>query len=268
MKELFFAPRGLYYRTNDIRPDRQTLVFVHGVSASSSAWVEYEKTFESEYNIVSLDLRGHGKSYRYPRYKDYTVASFADDIYVLLSFLNIKKSIIVSHSFGTLVTLDFVSHHEDMVSALVFLSPNYHINRTLFGSFLVGSTHLLDICLPCIPHTPHRHIDYSRFHNTGDWNVRRLLTDISNTGFRVYLYSIAQTYGFNAKKTLQRMSVPTLIIHGKKDTIFNSRHAEEMSHIIPHATLHLIDSADHIIVLNNASYVVTLIEQFIKNIER
>ena len=68
MKEHFFEDR-IYYRTNEFKSDRLTLVFVHGVSGSSSAWLPYEKIFENKYNVLTYDIRGHGLSKKYPHYE-------------------------------------------------------------------------------------------------------------------------------------------------------------------------------------------------------
>ena len=62
MKEYYFDNDKIYYRTNEFKADRLILVFIHGVSGSSSSWWTYEKIFENKYNILTYDIRGHGKS--------------------------------------------------------------------------------------------------------------------------------------------------------------------------------------------------------------
>ena len=64
MQEYIFQPKKIYYRKNDFRPDCPTLVFIHGISGSSSAWLLYEKKFKDQYNILTFDLRGHGNSWK------------------------------------------------------------------------------------------------------------------------------------------------------------------------------------------------------------
>ena len=102
MKEHIFDDR-IYYRTNEFKPDRLTLVFSHGVSGSSSAWIPYEKIFENKYNILFYDIRGHGKSKKYPNYSDYEIKNFAEDLHDLITHLKIKKFILISNSFAGLI---------------------------------------------------------------------------------------------------------------------------------------------------------------------
>lgn len=265
MQEFFFQKRGIYYRKNEFNPENKTLVFIHGVSSSSSAWDLYEKKFETKYNILSLDLRGHGKSLKYENFDDYQIQNFASDIYELLKELHIEKSILISHSFGTLVALEFMVLHQDMLTKVIFLSPNYNMKGRFLSKILrplLKITSLLSI-FPFSP-KPKNHIDYEVYKNTGDWNIRRLFTDIRNTGLRVYLYCIRQSYTFDREKFLKEIKIPTLIIHGKKDTISPVSSSICMAEKIKNSELHLLENANHVLVLNNFTEVSILIEEFIR----
>jgi len=107
------------------------------------------------------------------------------------------------------------------------------------------------------------HIDYSKYKNTGDWNIRRMSADIRNTGLRVFLYCLKQSYEFDRKGFLGSINIPVLIIHGKKDTIFPVKNSIIMAERINDFRLILLENADHIIVLNNFPEVSKAIENFI-----
>ena len=92
MQEHYLDKDKIYYRTNEFKPGRLTLVFVHGVSGSSSAWFNYEPIFENKYNILIYDIRGHGLSKKYPNYEDYAIKNFANDLAALVKYLQIKKN--------------------------------------------------------------------------------------------------------------------------------------------------------------------------------
>jgi pimeloyl-ACP methyl ester carboxylesterase len=40
----------------------QWVTFVHGAGGSSSIWFKQIRDFQKHYNVLLLDLRGHGKS--------------------------------------------------------------------------------------------------------------------------------------------------------------------------------------------------------------
>jgi len=269
MKEFFRGSldHRLFYKKNEFKLGRKTIVFVHGLSGSSSAWIKYEIKFEKEYNVLSFDLRGHGKSFKPKKYSDYEIKCFADDLAELLEFLKIKKCILVSHSFGTLIALEFLSKYQDKVSATVFLSPSYCIGKSKLGKIIKPFLNVAHV-FRLFPFFVRRgvHVDYSRFKNSGDWSISRNFADIPNTGVRVFLYCLSQSYKFDRENILKNIHVPTLIIHGEKDSIFPVSNGKKMAAEIKNSKLILLPNANHILVLNYFAEVSAAMEEFIKKI--
>jgi pimeloyl-ACP methyl ester carboxylesterase len=267
MKERFFVERGLYYRVNEFRAERQTLVFVHGVSGSSSAWRPYEMYFAGQYNVITFDLRGHGRSKRYPCFQDYAVEQFVEDLLALLDRLAIRACVLVCHSFATLIALEFVRRHRSRVAAAVLISADFDVGRTrrarLLGAAL-GPIAWLDR-MPFHP-PGGGHVDYTRFPQTGDWNLPRMLADIRNTTWRVYLYCTRQIYAVHAGPLLKTIRFPVLLIHGRSDTIFPLDGALHMAREIESAQLVVLEAADHILVLNHPDTINAAIGRFLQSL--
>ena len=264
MKEFLFQEK-IYYRTNEFDVVKPTLVFVHGLSGSSSAWVKYEEKFEKHYNILSFDLRGHGKSTKPKKYEEYEIWKFVEDLHQLLDFLDIKKPILVSHSFGTLIALGFLMKYQNDLLAAIFLSPGFVVGKRFLDKIVkpfLTFTHVLEI-LP-FSSKPAGHIDYSKYLNTGDWNIPRMIADIGNTSLRVYLHCTKQSYAFDAEDFLSKIRVPVLLMHGKKDTIFPMENSIFMAHKIPNSRLSLLDDANHILPLNFFPEVSQEIQNFVE----
>lgn len=266
MKNYVFEKR-LFYKKNEFKHGRLTIVFVHGLSGSSSAWIPYEEKFKKDYNVLSFDLRGHGKSYKPKSRYDYEIKCFSEDLAELLEYLKINNCILVSHSFGTLVALEFLSKYGEKVCANVFLSPSYSIGKTKVEKIIkpiLNVAHLFRL-LPFSAKIG-THIDYSRFKGSGDWDIPRNLADIPNTSLRVFLYSLNQAYKFDRESTLKDIHVPTLIIHGEKDSIFPVSNAKKMAAKIKNSKLVLLPTANHILVLNYFPEVSHAMEDFFKTI--
>ena len=203
MQESILQPYGLYYRTNTFQPERQTLVFIHGLSGSSSAWIPYEEQFGEHYNVVTFDLRGHGKSLKPKGYSQYTIEKFSDDLQALLVHLKITSPILISHSFGTLVVFAYLKKYGQAVTAALFFSPNYKVKQNFWAT-------LLYYCLWFVPalsifpvwKKTGRHVDYNLYRQTGDYSLTRMPVDIANTSLRVYLYCIQQAFKFSCERFL------------------------------------------------------------------
>ena len=85
----------LNYTTYIHPTSTQWVTFVHGAGGSSSIWYKQLRSFKAEYNILALDLRGHGKSVM--GLKDvvnskYTFDVITADIVEVIDYLNIEKS--------------------------------------------------------------------------------------------------------------------------------------------------------------------------------
>ena len=138
---------GLYYRVNAFLPERETLVFVHGFSGSSSAWQPYEAALDSTYNLLTYDLRGHGYSPKSAKLNDYALAQNAEDLLALLDELHIVKPTVISHSYGALIMLQFVQHHQNRLAKLILCSGSYAPSQQPLGplvkAFAVMGTALM-----------------------------------------------------------------------------------------------------------------------------
>lgn len=269
MQEHYFENK-IYYRTNDFKPDRLTLVFIHGVSGSSSAWWPYEKIFnekyQNKYNILTYDLRGHGMSRKFPEYSDYKVKNFANDLHELVTYLNIPKFILITNSFGTLVGLEYLKLWRETVIANVFTSPEIYLNEGLkakIARVIFGTLTSIATFLPFNP-KPRGHVDYSKHKGATDWNMKRNWADMRNTGLRADFYTLRQSLNPNQEYSLKEINVPTLIIHGEKDSMVPMENAIRMSREIKNSEFKSIPNIDHNTAHNAVKEMSQDIEFFIK----
>ena len=98
------------------------VTFVHGAGGSSTIWFKQIRAFNKEYNVLMLDLRGHGNSK--PTLKDafnnkYTFDNVTNDIYEVLQHLKVKKSHFVGISLGTILIRNLAENHPEMVQSMV-----------------------------------------------------------------------------------------------------------------------------------------------------
>ncbi len=266
MKE-FFTPSGIYYRISGPGPQAQktTLVFVHGLTGSASSWAEYEKALSKNFNILNLDLRGHGKSKRFKKFGEYAIVNFAEDIFEITSGLGVKNFVLISHSFGTLAALEFLLRHKGMARSAVFLSPNFSADdapTAKMAGMAVKAAAKIAAILPARTKSG-RHIDYSKFPNASDWDMKLNIADIGNTGLRTYFFCLRHIYETDCADKWSRIDIPTLIIHGKKDTVIPARHASGMAKKIPQCELVFMENGNHLFVINEARETIKILEKFL-----
>ena len=266
MEEAYFGERGLHYRKSEMRPERPTLVFLHGLSGSLSVWGPYEKRLGKKYNLVSLDLRGHGKSKRWSVYQDYDLRLFAEDVSHLLQHVGVERYTLVAHSFGTLVALELFRRPHG-IEKLLLLSPNYAVHRMLRARLTRWPLAFVAAIFSALPSVRWRgnHLDYSKLGYSKDWDMRRLAMDILNTGIRTYVHCLHRVYSFTRDEEWRNISVPTRIMHGAGDSFIPIAHAIELADIIPNATFEMVGDGNHMLVLNNIPDTIRTIDEFAAN---
>ena len=98
------------------------VTFVHGAGGSSSIWYKQLRDFKKHFNILLLDLRGHGNSK--PNLKDafsdkYTFDAITEDIMEVIDHEGIKRSHFIGISLGTILIRNLAEKYPERVSSLV-----------------------------------------------------------------------------------------------------------------------------------------------------
>ena len=120
------------------------ITFVHGAGGSSTIWYKQIKYFSKNYNLLLLDLRGHGKSKAIalnPFKKKYTFNSITNDILEVIDAEKIKKSHFVGISLGTILIRNFAEKNPQRVQSLIMGGAIMKLNlRSKILMFLGNST--------------------------------------------------------------------------------------------------------------------------------
>ena len=95
------------------------VVFIHGLGGSTKTWKKQIDSFSENYNLLLLDLPGHGQNadktiYKVDSQKLYT------GIQETLDYLHINRAHFVGMSLGTIVIANFAVHHPDYVGTIIF----------------------------------------------------------------------------------------------------------------------------------------------------
>lgn len=98
------------------------VTFIHGAGGSSSIWFKQIREFKKHFNVLLLDLRGHGNSKR--EFKNvfndkYTFDVITNDIVEVIDFQKINKSHFVGISLGTILIRNLAEKYPERVSSMV-----------------------------------------------------------------------------------------------------------------------------------------------------
>lgn len=94
----------LYYKTHVLSSKHDWVVFLHGLGGNSNIWYKQVAEFRKHYNLLFIDLRGHGKSVDYkPEIVDYTAEILSNDVVTVLDSLAIEKAHFAGISLGSVL---------------------------------------------------------------------------------------------------------------------------------------------------------------------
>ncbi|MEG2072577.1 MAG: alpha/beta hydrolase [Oscillospiraceae bacterium] len=124
----------LYYEeVGEGRP----VVFIHGWSCCGRFFKPIVAGLRDKYRCISVDLRGHGGS-EHELQDGLTMKKLAQDLRELLEYLNLKDVILVGHSMGVSVILNYIGQFgcENIAKlALIDMTPKMINDETWDESF-------------------------------------------------------------------------------------------------------------------------------------
>ncbi len=112
----------LNYTTYKHKTSESWVTFVHGAGGSSSIWFKQVRQFKKHFNVLLLDLRGHGDSK--PKLKNvfneqYTFDSITQDIVEVIDYEKIEKSHFIGISLGTILIRNLAEKYPHRVESMV-----------------------------------------------------------------------------------------------------------------------------------------------------
>lgn len=117
-------PHVYDFTKENSQTDAPVLVFIHGWLLSKTYWQPVIELLSPQYPCLRYDLRGFGDSQTNDIQKPltYTLQSYAQDISVLLTKLNIEQAWLIGHSLGGSIAIWAAQSCPDRVKGVICLN--------------------------------------------------------------------------------------------------------------------------------------------------
>ena len=231
-----------YIRYGNIK--KQTIVLLHGWGQNIEMMKMVADPFEEDFDIVILDLPGHGKSSE-PNYP-WTVNDFVEFLKEFLDKLEITKPILIGHSFGGKISLLYSSKYE--VEKLV-----------LFGSPFKKEIKKLSLktkTLKQLKKVP----GLNKFEELAKKHIGS--TDYKNAS-KTMREILVLTVNLDIQEEVKKIKAPTFIIWGEYDEAVNVEDAYELEKLIPDAGLVVYPNCTHYAYLENLGQTINILKSFL-----
>jgi len=104
----------------------QPIIILHGLFGQSDNWNSLAKQFaENGFEVYAVDQRNHGLS---PHSDVWNYKVMSEDVYELITDLNLKNVILLGHSMGGKTAMQFAVNHAECLDKLVVadIAPKYY----------------------------------------------------------------------------------------------------------------------------------------------
>ncbi|HSP24419.1 MAG TPA: alpha/beta hydrolase [Saliniramus sp.] len=232
---------GLHVRRYG-RQGAPPVLFLHGWSQNHLSWrAQFESDLAESFDLVVMDLRGHGASQAPEGPEHYTNGDlWAQDVHAVIETLGLVRPVLVGWSYGGLVVADYLRRYGDgAISGVNFVSASLVIGKEWLGTH-TGPTFLehaskgmskdpvkalegmIDFVHACaVKPIPQRDIERAiAFNMLVRPDVRRALS--------------ARTEDF--RDMLEGLRTPALVTHGEADTVIMPQMAQDVLARHPDAT--------------------------------
>lgn len=277
--------RRLYYRRIG-EPNRGTLLVLHGGPGSTHEYLTpLADLAGAGYEVVFYDQLGCGRSERPTSYRDYTIASSADDANLLREGLKLGRVHLLGHSYGGALALEAAIRHPHSWRSLV-ISSGYASMRSLWKARRLRVSQL----------SPANRRAWLRYERTGistraslraaeEFRLRfterrenrtfevlmssqhtnpRILEAMGYLAPRVFYdgFLTGTMAGWDITGEIPRIRIPTLITAGEYDHITPAC-AREIHRAIPHSRLFIARRRGHQLFFEERDEYISLIRRFL-----
>lgn len=248
----------------------QWVTFVHGAGGSSAIWFKQIREFQKEYNVLLVDLRGHGNSNQQIKNafkQKYTFSSLAEDIIEVLDYLKIKKSHFVGISLGTILIRQLAEMHPKRVQSMILGGAILKMNFR--SQILMRLGNMFKYVLPYL--VLYKFFAFVIMPNKNHKQSRILFI---NEAKKLYQKEFIRWFKLTAEinpilKLFRQveLSIPTLYIMGEEDYMFLTSVRKVVDSHYKSSILVVIPNCGHVVNVEKPAIFNIQVIGFIKNLK-
>ena len=243
----------------------EPIVLLHGWMSDSSMWGRLDTNpATKEYQLIAVDLRGHGKSDK-PHEPEKYGPEMAEDVVRLLDHLKLPKAHLVGYSMGAIIAGKVAATHPDRVLSVV-----YGGQAPILTGKVKADAREIDVFAKAVEEGK----------DLGSYILEVMpadkpkLTEEQAKAVAKILYGGKDVKAFAAAgrgikdldvsgDQLKKCKAPILFIYGSKEADSTKERAAAIVKLLGRGEIKVIEGADHITTLTKPEFA-KAIEEFIR----
>lgn len=251
---------NIHYQTHG--HGQQAVVLLHGWSSSQAMWNYFLPRLGAKYGAWAPDMPGHGASDKPPA-DWYSIPNFTDTLADFVQTLGLGPAIVVGHSMGGMITLNFAATYPHLVKRIAVINP------VVTGSPLLRSItapnysdRIFDWSLRLSPRLVQPVLAHPLSQKVQGMEhlLRRNREFTQGTSISLRGSGHAVT-SYDVRWGLPRITAPALVILGRNDVTVPNREGQLAAHYIPGAR-QVMFAGGHLVTDDQPEDVLRVLEDF------
>jgi pimeloyl-ACP methyl ester carboxylesterase len=218
----------------EVAGDGPVVLLTHGFGASSHMFASTIGALAAGYTAIAWDMRGHGRTEVSDDASDYSVAASLSDMARLLDEAGADRAVLLGHSLGGYLALEYALAHPAQVAALVLVDtgPGFRSDRRRAEWNDMTDRYAAALEEQGLDGLP------------GSEELRRSVHRGGATGLAHTARSTLRQEDGHVIEQLATIDVPVLVVVGSRDEPFLAG-SEYMATTMPQAELVVIEGSGH-----------------------
>ena len=244
----------LHYKTIENNKLNNWIVMIHGAGGSIEVWFRQVADYARHFNLLLVDLAGHGGSANESFGKGFNFSRAAEQVMEVVNHLKIEKGHFIGLSLGSIVVRLIAKHNPQHVSSMVLagavtdLNTRVRVMLTLATTFrrLIPYSLIKRVIAKCI--IPQEKYGKSK---------RLFLNNAKKVSFDSFLNWLK--LGDGVSKYIKELfeeyiSIPTLYLMGEDDKLFLPQVQQTVKNGGDNVSLIVVPDAGHVCNVDNKRF--------------
>lgn len=230
------------------------VLLLHGLGGFLETWWYNIAPLSKHYHVYALDLPGHGLS---DRPKDcYTVSQCTECLLSIIDALQLDTVTLVGHSLGGAIAINAIATASKRVTKLILVDSAGLSDDVPLAFKVTTVPYFGDMAMRLAWKLLSEQAVRRLFRNSSLVSRETLATvlkvaqgpGIDAAMLRILRYNVGLIRTHNESlmhDKLPLIRVPTLLLHGKEDRVFNVNHATQAYKLIPNANIFIFPHCGH-----------------------
>jgi pimeloyl-ACP methyl ester carboxylesterase len=250
-----------YTGTKALIPGQRSVMFIHGAANDHSVWALQSRYFAYHgFNVLALDLPGHGKS---AGPAPSNIQDMAAWVLRVLGAVGVEKAVLVGHSMGSLIALEAAASTPQRVEKLVLIATAFpmKVSDALLNTARAHDHTALEM-INVWSHSADGQTGGNRV--PGQWIMGSSMRLLERTAEPLYNdFDACNQYDAGADSAA-KVACPVLMISGSRDLMTPPRSAKALAEKLANLEAVTIEGSGHDLMAEQPDAVLDALISFIE----